>query len=89
MRLAWAVIAGAVLGTGLAWWLSRDTPRQAEAKRARAEQAAAVQARDAVPSLYRWRDDAGVLQITDEPPRGRAFERIDRDSPLESEVRGR
>ena len=34
-------------------------------------QFSAEQAREARPSLYRWRDDAGVLQITDQPPKGR------------------
>ena len=78
MRLAWALAAGLLLGIGTAWWLARD-PGKAEQKQARARQAAAEQARDARPSLYRWRDDAGVLQITDKPPKGRAFERIDRE----------
>ena len=78
MRLAWAVAAGLLLGIGAAWWLARD-PGKTEAKEARARQAAAEQARDARPSLYRWRDDAGVLQITDKPPKGRPFERIDRE----------
>ena len=78
MRLAWAVAAGLLLGIGGAWWLARD-PGKTEAKEARARQAAAEQARDARPSLYRWRDDAGVLQITDKPPKGRPFERIDRE----------
>ena len=78
MRLAWAVAAGLLLGIGGAWWLARD-PGKTEAKEARARQAAAEQASDARPSLYRWRDDAGVLQITDKPPKGRPFERIDRE----------
>ena len=78
MRLAWAVATGLLLGIGAAWWLARD-PEKDEAKEARARQAAVEQARDARPSLYRWRDDAGVLQITEKPPKGRDFERIDRE----------
>ena len=77
MRLAWAVAAGLLLGVGTAWWLARD-PGKTEARETRARHAAAEQARQARPSLYRWRDDAGVLQITDQPPKGRPFERIDR-----------
>ena len=78
MRLAWAVAAGLLLGIGTAWWLARD-PGKTEARETRARHAAAEQAREARPSLYRWRDDAGVLQITDQPPKGRPFERIDRE----------
>ena len=78
MRLAWAVAAGLLLGAGTAWWLARD-PGKADARQARAQQAAIEQARQARPSLYRWRDDAGVLQITEQPPRGRPFERLDRE----------
>ena len=31
--------------------------------------------------LYRWRDAAGNLQVTDQPPEGRKYERISRDPP--------
>ena len=87
MRLAWAVAAGLLLGIGAAWWLARD-PGKAQEKEARARQAAAEQASDARPSLYRWRDDAGVLQITDHPPKGRRYERLDRDMPTGIRVEG-
>lgn len=88
MRLAWAIIAGLSLGMGVAWWLARETPEKREAKQRRAENAADAMARDARPSLYRWRDDAGVLQITDKPPQGRPFERLDRDPGRAIEVKG-
>ncbi len=88
MRLAWAICAGLLLGIGVAWWLSREAPGKAEARQRRAQHVAAAQARDARPSLYRWRDDAGVLQITDKPPQGRAFERIDREPQRGIEVQG-
>ena len=76
MRAAWAVVAGLAAGIAIAWWVSREPPRVERARRARAEQAAAAQARDAVPALYRWRDAHGVLQVTDAPPKGVHFERI-------------
>ena len=87
MRLAWAIVAGLVLGGGAAWWLSREPAAKTEAKQRRAEQAAEL-ARDARPSLYRWRDAAGVLQITDKPPKDRPFERIDRAPDRAIEVKG-
>jgi hypothetical protein len=88
MRALWAIAAGVVLGGGLAWYLSREAPELTAAKQQRARQAASAQARDARPSLYRWRDDAGVLQITDEPPRNRKYERLDRETPATVTVNG-
>jgi len=88
MRAWLAIAAGIALGVGVAWWLARESPDTASRKQARADQAAAAQARDARPSLYRWRDDAGVLQITDQPPKGRRYERIDRDTPAGIRVKG-
>ncbi len=88
MRAVWAIVAGVSLGAGVAWWLAREAPEKQVEKQQRAEQAAAAQARDARPSLYRWRDDAGVLQITDKPPKGRPFERIDRDPKRGIQVKG-
>lgn len=79
MRAVWAIALGAAVGIGLAVWLARDGSASNGQKRTRAERAAAAQAADAVPSLYRWRDDHGVLQITDQPPKGRKYERIARE----------
>ena len=28
------------------------------------------------PALYRWRDAAGVVQVTDKPPEGRPYETL-------------
>ena len=77
MRLAWALTAGLAAGIGLAWWLSRDTPEQVARKQARAERAAAANAEDAKPVLYRWTDADGVVQLTDKPPKGRKYRKID------------
>ena len=88
MRAGWAIVGGVGLGLGIAWWLGREPPDATAHKQALAERAAAEQARDARPSLYRWRDDAGVLQITDRPPKGRRYERIDRDTPAGIRVSG-
>jgi hypothetical protein len=88
MRAWLAIVAGVALGAGVAGWLARESPDTTARKQARADQAAAAQARDARPSLYRWRDDAGVLQITERPPQGRRYERIDRDAPPGIRVSG-
>lgn len=88
MRAWAAIVAGVALGVGVAWWLAREAPDASARKKTRADQAAAAQARDARPSLYRWRDDAGVLQVTDQPPQGRRYERIDRDTQAAIRVSG-
>lgn len=79
MRAAWAILAGLALGGGLAWWLGRDqAPQRSPEARQRAAQAAAANAEDAQRPLYRWRDDAGNLQVTDTAPQGRPYERMAR-----------
>lgn len=78
MQTRWAIAAGLVAGIVVAWWFAREAPEATEAKRQRAEQAAAAGAEDARPVLYRWTDDAGVVQVTqDPPPRGRSYEKVD------------
>ena len=91
MRLAWAIVAGLALGGGVAWWMSRDTPEEAEAKRHRVERAAAQRAEAARPVLYRWRDAAGTLHVSSTPPRGvdaRHVEKVDVEPKPGIEVRG-
>lgn len=70
MRLAWAVVAGLALGAGIGWWsLGRDRAPGAPAP----TPPAASDTRPA-PTLYRWRDAAGTLHITDQPPKDRPYE---------------
>jgi hypothetical protein len=88
MRAVWAIAAGVALGAGLAWHFSREAPELSAAKQQRAQQAASAQAGDARPSLYRWRDAAGVLHISDQPPDSGKYERIDRDAPAAITVSG-
>ncbi|MGH8031710.1 MAG: DUF4124 domain-containing protein, partial [Luteimonas sp.] len=68
---------GLIVGIGVAWWLSRDTTATAQHKAQHAQRAAAANADDPRPALYRWRDGAGNLQVTSTPPAGRTAERID------------
>lgn len=77
MRLTWALIVGLAFGIAVAWWWSRDTPEEAARKQERAERAAAANAEDAKPVLYRWVDANGVVQLTDQPPKGRKYKKID------------
>ena len=71
MRVAHAVIAGLVLGGGIGWWLlGHPGYETTEQKMARVEAAQAA----TEPRVYRWRDAHGVLQITDQPPKGRKYE---------------
>lgn len=88
MRLAWAIVGGVAVGIGVAWWLSREPAEEIQAKQARAEQAAAANAEDARPVLYRWRDASGSLQVSDTPPKGQRYEKIDLQPREGIEVRG-
>lgn len=85
------VLLGLAAVAGLAWFAARDPaePSREQARQQRAARASAQIAADAVPSLYRWRDDAGVLQVTQDPPKDRKYERIPRDAPARIEVDGR
>ncbi|KRA46655.1 DUF4124 domain-containing protein [Pseudoxanthomonas sp. Root630] len=85
MRAWLAIAAGLLIGAGVAWWFSRDEAGHGDQRREARQKAAAVDTR---PSLYRWRDDAGVLQVTEQPPKGRHYERIDRDTPAGVRVSG-
>lgn len=68
------------------WWFTSEMPRR-ERERARAAEAAMAQAEQA-SSLYRWRDANGVLHITEDPPKGRKYERIGREPRDGIEISG-
>ena len=74
------------LGVAAWWWYTTEMPRR-ERERAQAAQVAIAQAERA-NSLYRWRDAEGRLQITDEPPKGRKYERISREPKDGIEISG-
>lgn len=82
-----AMLVLAVTLTAAAWWwFTTEMPRR-ERERARAAEVARAQAEQA-SSLYRWRDADGVLHITDQPPKGRKYERVGRDPQDGIEVHG-
>ncbi len=70
MRLVWAIVIGLLLGAAIAWGFSRTSGQRPAAEPASGTAAPAP--------LYRWRDQAGVLHITDQPPAHGHYERIDR-----------
>lgn len=75
MRLWLAIALGLLIGGVLAWWLSRPpAPRPSDD---RATSRATQEQRAAPARLYRWRDDQGVLQVTDRPPAERPYEVVD------------
>lgn len=85
MRLSWAIVGGVLIGAALWWWTTRE---DREAARIEREHKAAAAAEAARPVLYRWRDADGVLQITETPPKGRKYERVDREPYEGIEVHG-
>lgn len=90
MRLSWpwAVLAGLLAGGIAGWWVQRESPQQQHAKALRAQRAAAANAQDARPALYRWEDARGTVHYSDTPPRGRAYRRVEREPRAGIEVRG-
>ena len=80
------LLLAVALGVAAWWWYTQEMPRR-ERERAVAADAAAIQAERA-NSLYRWRDAAGNLQITEDPPAGRKYERISRTPQDGIEVDG-
>ena len=77
MRIAWAVLLGAVGAGAMTWWLAREPARDAAPANASLYAAERADAAGAAQVLYRWRDDAGVVQVTDVPPRGRDYSTVD------------
>ena len=77
MRVAHAVIAGLALGGGLGWWMLDHPGYETAGQKAARVEAAQKAQEEAKPRLYRWRDDSGALQLTDQPPKGRKDEEVD------------
>ena len=77
MRWLLLLVAALVLGGGVGWWMTRHADRHAP----HAGQHERGSAKDAGPTLYRWIDAAGVVNLTDTPPKGRRYRivRIDPD----------
>ena len=70
------LLAAVALAAAAWWWFTTEMPRRERERQAAAE-VATIQAERA-NALYRWRDDAGNLHVTDDPPKDRRYERIRR-----------
>lgn len=78
MRLAWAIALGILAGCGLAWWVAREPAPPAPGSTEEDIRPASDNASSApAPVLYRWRDDDGVLQLTQSRPAGHDYETVD------------
>jgi hypothetical protein len=77
METRQAVVAGALILGALVWWqLGHPGYETAAQRQARVEKIEHEATYGAGPQLYKWRDDNGVLQITQEPPKGRKYEKV-------------
>ncbi|MEO5628708.1 MAG: DUF4124 domain-containing protein [Thermomonas sp.] len=86
MKQLGLLLVAVALGVAAWWWFTSEMPRR-ERERAQTAKAAMAQAERA-STLYRWRDANGNLQVTDQPPKGRKYERIDREPKDGIEVHG-
>ena len=80
------LVLAIALGVAAWWWYTQEMPRR-ELERAAAARVAVAQAERA-DSLYRWRDDAGNLQITQDPPNDRKYERFCCKQKTAYEIKG-
>ncbi len=75
LHWVWAALGALALGAALAWWLqpaNESAGAAHESRRTGAAQGAASRA-ESGPTLYRWKDAAGVVNVTDTPPSGRRY----------------
>ncbi len=97
MRVGWAILAGLLLAALLyfadqpaserpAWlraWIEHWASAESGVEPDEETINAAAEVTEARP-LYRWRDDAGVLNVGDRPPPDRPYEQV--DIPLDRNV---
>jgi hypothetical protein len=75
LKLHHAVLGGLLLAAVI-WAIGRDADPAAPAEALRQAHGAATERRSEAVSLYKWQDDSGVWNYTDQPPADRAYESI-------------
>ena len=76
LHWGWAALTALALGVGLAWWTQPAAlhPSNTDDPHSHAATHHGHMQADVGPTLYRWIDARGVLNITTEhPPAGRTF----------------
>lgn len=68
MQWLWAVLAALLLAAAVVWWMDRDTDRCTGHNGSHH-----VRGNDRGPTLYRWVDAGGVINIADTPPKDRRY----------------
>jgi len=72
-HLVGGVLVALAIGAGVAWTQRQpDEPREIVP----AEPVASAADQVTSPNLYKWQDDSGVWNYTDQPPTDRPYERI-------------
>jgi len=75
LHWGWAIVGALALGAGLIWWTqpaddSRATPDNPD----RHDKGRGARSQADGPTIYRWVDSHGVVNVTtDHPPAGRKF----------------
>lgn len=89
MDVRWAIVGGIALGAGYWWWIGgANALHHPQHVAAPVEPSAATAPPDDAKPLYRWRNDDGVVQITDAPPpKGRKYQIIPRYAPMKAVAR--
>ena len=70
----WAIVGGLAAGAVVAWWLEKPGDRTIAALVVPAASRAATAPSETGPTLYRWVDAHGVVNVSSErPPAGTRF----------------
>jgi hypothetical protein len=73
-HLLFGVAVAIAIGAGVAW--TQRAPQPAREAEVAGDAPSSASTRSAAPALYKWQDDQGVWNYTDQPPADRPFERI-------------
>ncbi|PKM04553.1 MAG: hypothetical protein CVV17_03755 [Gammaproteobacteria bacterium HGW-Gammaproteobacteria-7] len=83
MRTGWAIVGGLVLAAAAYWFTLSADERRKISSRFGPEGTPEASTPDPtgessqVTRVYRWVDDSGVVNLSDQPPADRAYEPVD------------